>query len=154
MCKFYHASCTLGMSYAPVCLRGNSCKGNVSRVLMFLLMLCSLCTTGLCQINISENNPIAENFNAMGALNAAQLPSGWKVEKNAKERKIGSYADAVTNTELSAANSMGTAATAGVYNFNETCKTSTSVFIKYNGICDIVPVVRFCVNRCRTTHLE
>ena len=68
------------------------------------------------QVNISAGSTITQNF-SIGTSATATLPSGWKVDKNATVRTVGTYAGAVSTTEKSDGNSMSTTAANGIYNY-------------------------------------
>ncbi len=83
------------------------------------------------QVNISEGNTITQDFNIMGTSDTATLPAGWKVDKNDNNvRKVGSYSNAIGNTEIIAGNNMQNNAQNGIYNFaagNPTSATDRAV---------------------------
>jgi len=70
----------------------------------------------IAQVAISAGNTVTESF-TIGTSATATLPSGWKMDKNATARLVGSYSGAVSATEQRAGNSMSSSATNGLYNF-------------------------------------
>ena len=68
-------------------------------------------------INIAPGGSILENFDGMGFTAAATLPSGWKADKLATVRTLGTYSAGVTVTNWAAGDSMSTTAGNGIYNY-------------------------------------
>lgn len=69
------------------------------------------------QVNISAGSIITQDFDVLGTSATATLPTGWKVDKNATVRTVGTYTAAGTATEQIAGNNMSSSATNGIYNY-------------------------------------
>jgi hypothetical protein len=81
-----------------------------------LLTVCALAFGGAAYaINLTTTS--SENFNGIGTSATAALPTDWRVDKNTSVRALGTYAAAVTATELRAGNSMSSSAQNGIYNY-------------------------------------
>ena len=85
-------------------------------ILSFLIIVIFIPVIGSAQVNISAGNTVTETF-SIGTSATATLPSGWKADKNATARTLGTYSAAVSATEQSAGNSMSSTASNGIYNF-------------------------------------
>ncbi len=60
----------------------------------------------------------SENFDSIGTLQTATLPTDWKADKNdSSVRSVGTYSSAGTATTQRAGNSMSSSATNGIYNY-------------------------------------
>ena len=70
-------------------------------------------------VNIEANGTYTQNFDGIGTEATATLPTGWKADKDASERKVNTYggAAAVTQTERTGGNALSTTASNGIYNF-------------------------------------
>ena len=84
---------------------------------IFLVLLLGFHLQVWSQVNISAGNTITENFDGMGTSATANLPNGWKVDKNTTVRSVGTYSAAGTATELRAGNNMASNAQNGIYNY-------------------------------------
>ncbi len=58
-----------------------------------------------------------QSFDGIGTNAAAPLPTGWKVERRASVRAVGSFAEALQATEKIGGNAMASNAGNGIYNF-------------------------------------
>lgn len=91
---------------------------NRRHTMVLLGMLLLLAGTAQAQISISAvSTPYTEDFSSLGTAAVSPLPTGWKVDKNTTSRLLGTYAAAVTSTELRAGNNMSTSAQNGIYNY-------------------------------------
>ena len=86
----------------------------MKKILLFLLIPFIISYS---QVNISVGSTVSENFNSLGTVAVATMPTDWKVDKNTSIRTVGTYSGAVSNTELRAGTSMGSSAQNGIYNF-------------------------------------
>ncbi len=89
-----------------------------SRVLFLIVLLtvCALAFSGtVYAINLTTTS--SENFDSLGTVQIATLPTDWKVDKNATVRTLGTYTAAGTVTEQYAGNNMSGTATNGIYNY-------------------------------------
>ena len=68
------------------------------------------------QVSIAPEGNVFESF-SIGTSATASLPLGWKADKNATVRTLGTYSAAVYNTEQMAGNNMSGTAQNGIYNF-------------------------------------
>jgi RHS repeat-associated protein len=66
---------------------------------------------------ISTDAPTVQDFNSLGTSATALLPTGWKIDKQANPRTVGTYAAALSKTELNAGANMAATASNGIYNF-------------------------------------
>jgi len=91
------------------------------RLFTLMIAVCTFCTLSIsksqAQVNIATGQTITQNFNAIGVDAAATLPTGWKVDKSADVRTVGTYSAALTETERLGGNNLGSNATNGIYNF-------------------------------------
>ena len=117
--KFCQRNCAVSASFTQfifnVIIRRHAGHGTL-RSLTMVIVFCLWGNVGWGQVSISAGNPVTENFTIGNSANA-NLPSAWKIDKNTSVRRVGDYSTAVLTTELSAANSIGTSATNGIYNF-------------------------------------
>lgn len=60
---------------------------------------------------------VTQNFDTIGTSATATLPADFKADKQTTAQTVGSYATAVTATELRAGNGMSSTAQNGIYNF-------------------------------------
>jgi hypothetical protein len=86
------------------------------RIYFCVFIFFAAVSDGVGQVNISAGNTITENF-TIGTNSIATLPTGWKADKNATVRTLGTYSSAVTETEQRAGNSMSSTAANGIYNY-------------------------------------
>jgi hypothetical protein len=74
-------------------------------------------TPGSGAVNIAPGGNVAQNFNSMGGVATAYLPTGWKVDKiDASVKTVGTYSGASTQTMNVAGNNMSGSAANGTYN--------------------------------------
>ncbi|HPX75707.1 MAG TPA: T9SS type A sorting domain-containing protein [Bacteroidales bacterium] len=88
---------------------------------IFITILCLVLGLSLSvkvwgQVNISAGNTVTETF-SIGTSTTANLPTGWRADKNTSTRSVGTYAGAGTTTNLRAGNDMSNSAQNGIYNF-------------------------------------
>ncbi|MDP3463439.1 MAG: PKD domain-containing protein [Bacteroidales bacterium] len=91
-------------------------KKSIFRISFILLFILGIFVNVNAQVNISLGNTITEEF-SIGTSATATLPAGWKMDKSALVRTLGSYSAAVTVTERSGGNNLSTTAANGIYNF-------------------------------------
>lgn len=89
---------------------------------LFVFLLVSLLLIfpkdrGFAQVPITSGFIYTQNFDSLGTSATATLPAYWRVDKNATARTLGTYAGAVTATELRAGNNMSSSAGNGIYNY-------------------------------------
>ncbi len=84
-----------------------------------LLVLFALLAIGAAfgQVTIQAGQTVSQSFDAVGTAATATLPTGWKADKNATVRLVGSYSSAVTATERNGGDAMISSAGNGIYNF-------------------------------------
>lgn len=73
--------------------------------------------TGIAQINLPAGETYTQNFDGMGKLATAKLPSGWKAGTSTYPGIMISYFSAGTSTAFNAGTSMASNASGGIYNF-------------------------------------
>ena len=76
------------------------------------------------QIPLSTSSPYLQNFDAIGTTATATLPTGFKVDKSATVRTVGTYAAALTATSLAGGASLSSSAGNGIYNFGSGTTTT------------------------------
>ncbi len=81
---------------------------------LFVFFIVSHTSKG--QINIAPGQNIIQNF-SIPPLDTALLPAGWRVDRINTVRVLGSWQNAVRNTERIGGNSMPSNAGHGIYNF-------------------------------------
>mgnify|MGYP001270408513 CR=1 FL=1 len=85
-------------------------------LLMPAILLLALANNSMGQISISAGNTITQALE-IGTSATASLPTNWKVDKISTVRTVGTYATAVTATQIAGGVNIGTAAENGIYNF-------------------------------------
>jgi len=85
--------------------------------LVLVTFFCLSISYSRAQVQITSGQTITENFNSLSNNALATLPSGWKADKQALARTVGTYAGAVTATERKAGNNMSNTASNGIYNY-------------------------------------
>ncbi len=78
----------------------------------------------MAQIALSTSTPYTQNFDAMGTSATATLPSGFRVDKPAVVRTVGTFAAAVTATSLAGGANLSSSASNGIYNFGSGTTTT------------------------------
>ena len=73
--------------------------------------------TAFATVDIEANETYTQNFDAIGVDSTATLPTGWKADKSTSVRTVGTYAAALTATEIAGGNTLASNAGAGIYNF-------------------------------------
>jgi hypothetical protein len=66
---------------------------------------------------IVANSTYTQDFDGIGTEATATLPTGWKADKQASVKTVGTYAAGVSATERQGGNNMSTTAANGIYNF-------------------------------------
>jgi hypothetical protein len=66
---------------------------------------------------VAPGKTFRQSFDGIGTNAAAPLPAGWKVEKQASVRTVGSFAAALQATEKIGGNALASNAPNGIYNF-------------------------------------
>lgn len=92
-------------------------KATLLALLSVAFLLFGIPEISRAQINIVAGGSVSQDFNGIGTTNTAALPTGWKADKNATVRLVGSYFAAGSNTEQIAGNTMSSSATNGIYNY-------------------------------------
>lgn len=110
MGKLYHSFIAAWACYAPGFTKSNIWKRGGLRVLMFLTVFCSLGNIALGQISITNELPVKEDFDGMGA--ALALPLNWKI---AESTNSPTWALATGSVKLQS--SSGAPTTGGTYNW-------------------------------------
>jgi endonuclease G len=72
---------------------------------------------GLAALSLSTTTPIPQNFDGMTTTATATLPADFKADKQTVVRTVGTYAGAVSATELAGGANLSTSAQNGIYNF-------------------------------------
>ncbi len=79
------------------------------------------CTTSVAPVGetvpISTVTPYSQTFDGIGNAALATLPSGWRVDKQASPRVVGTFTAAGTTTVSRAGAAMSSASTNSIYNF-------------------------------------
>lgn len=75
--------------------------------------------------NIAAGTSVTQNFDSIGVSATATLPTDWKVDKQTTVRTLGTYAAAVSATELRAGANMSTSAGNGIYNYGAPTTAAT-----------------------------
>jgi hypothetical protein len=78
----------------------------------------------MAQIALSTSSPYTQNFDAMGTSATATLPSGFRVDKPATVRTVGTFAAAVAATSLAGGANLSSSASNGIYNFGSGTTTT------------------------------
>ena len=73
--------------------------------------------TAFATVDIEAHETYTQNFDGIGVDSTATLPTGWKADKSTSLRAVGTYAAALTATEIPGGNNMSTQASNGIYNF-------------------------------------
>ncbi|MBP7333855.1 MAG: hypothetical protein KA963_03990, partial [Candidatus Cloacimonas sp.] len=85
---------------------------------LFIILLTLSAIGGLfAQVNIQLGQTISQNFDVLGTSATATMPTGWKVDKNATVRTLGTYSTALTATERIGGDGMTSSAGNGIYNY-------------------------------------
>ncbi len=84
-------------------------------ICFFLAFVSSLAVRA--QVSLPPSSPYTQDFDSLGTTATATLPAGWKVDKQATVRTVGTYAAAVTTTERRDGNGMANNAANGIYNY-------------------------------------
>src|SRR5262245_35594176 len=79
---------------------------------------------GFGQIPLSTSTPYTQDFNSMGTLAMATVPTNFKVDRTTTStssdvRKVGSFSAAGTNTTQVGGASLSSSASNGIYNFGD-----------------------------------
>jgi DNA/RNA endonuclease YhcR with UshA esterase domain len=90
---------------------------NFHTIYLVCLSLIILQLTVFGQISLSTTTPYTQNFDTIGTPAVATLPSGWRVDKVATVRALGSYLTGGTSTERQGGNGLTSTASNGIYNF-------------------------------------
>ncbi|MDP3580857.1 MAG: endonuclease, partial [Ignavibacteria bacterium] len=69
------------------------------------------------QISIQTGINVNENFNSLGTLDSASLPTNWKIEKNNNVRTVGRYSGALKKTNYAGGINLSSTTGNGIYNF-------------------------------------
>jgi endonuclease G, mitochondrial len=98
------------------------------RYYLFIVIL-SLALTltlvhGLAAISLSTTTAVTQNFDGMTTAATAPLPADFKADKQAVVRTVGTYAGAVSATELAGGANLSTSAQNGIYNFGSGTNTT------------------------------
>jgi hypothetical protein len=80
--------------------------------------------TSSAQIPLSTSSAYVQNFDAIGTTATASLPTGFKADKSAAVRTVGTYAAALTATSLLGGANLSTTAGNGIYNFGSGTTTT------------------------------
>ncbi len=88
----------------------------MNQKMFLMIMFCFFAISLSYAINISGGITLTEDF-TIGTTATATLSPDWKVDKNTTVRTVGTYTSAVTATERSGGNAMGTTAANGIYNY-------------------------------------
>jgi DNA/RNA endonuclease G (NUC1) len=75
-------------------------------------------------ISLSTSTAQTQNFDGIGTTATATLPADWKVDKPSTVRTVGSFATAVTATNLAGGANLSSTAGNGIYNFGSGTTTT------------------------------
>lgn len=79
---------------------------------------------GLAALSLSTTTAVPQNFDGMTTSATAVLPADFKADKQAVVRTVGTYAGAVSATELAGGANLSTSAQNGIYNFGSGTNTT------------------------------
>jgi endonuclease G, mitochondrial len=90
---------------------------------VFALVLFSVCLVWAA-ISLSTTSAVTQNFDGIGTTATASLPVDFKVDKLTTVRTVGTYAAAVTATNLAGGANLSSTAANGIYNFGSGTTTT------------------------------
>jgi hypothetical protein len=89
----------------------------IAALAVVMMVTCGAFRDASAAISLTSGSPATQNFDALGIIQTATLPTDWRADKNATARTLGTWAAGATATEQYAGTNMGSSAANGIYNY-------------------------------------